>query len=126
MNERSINSGCMPIDFEQVGRPRNSCTMRALSLCLGMPMLECISYAERFGYVRGAGMADTRIMPMLRSLGLEVVLTKDTYAQFVAEHPKGTYYVVDRDHASCIIDGKVLDCVRIGKGKRLRYFAKVD
>ena len=125
MSSRKIGIGCAPIDFSDVGRPINSCTIRALALCLNIPMRECIEYAQQYGYIPGNGMDNRQITSMLKGLGFTIVFTNHTYGQFVKTHPEGTYYVVDRDHASCVKDGKVWDFIGIGKVKKLEYFVRI-
>ena len=92
----------------------NACTVHALSAVTGKSFKDCQIITATYGRKFGQGMRAFHVAKMLdkKCDAIEFCFYRDerfTLAQFIKEHPKGTYYVLVEGHALAVINGDLYD-----------------
>lgn len=104
---------------------KNDCTVRAAVVRF------TTSYARAHELLASVGRRDRRgvnllgIKALFERMGLEGTrpLFRITLNQFIAQHPKGRFYVVVRGHAVGISDGVCIDTVTPKTRARVLFYA---
>lgn len=105
---------------------KNDCTVRAAVVRF------CTSYARaheicaEIGRRERHGLRPKHLFNLFEKMGLPYqspIKRNTTLNQFIAQHPKGRFYVVVRGHAIGIVDGLIIDTVTPRVRARVLFYA---
>jgi hypothetical protein len=100
------------------------CAVRALACSLDIPYHQAHEVFKHFGRKDRRGSRNTSYT--LKCLGYTPLFDqRGTLDRFIANNPKGRYYIVKAGHAFALVNGQVFDTFDVSGRVRVKWYCKV-